>query len=240
MQVVPYKDSTESKKKQVSEMFNGISGQYDQMNRLITFGVDLRWRKRLIEKVASLSPKNVLDVATGTGDLALAIARETQAQVIGLDISAGMLAVGAEKIKTAHLQQRVDMILGDSESIAFEDNRFDVVTVAFGVRNFEHLERGLLEIKRVLKPGGTLAVLETSVPTNPFFKLGYLMHTRLMLPLISKLFATDKRAYSYLVASASSFPYNESFTAILKKVGFSTAQYKQQTFGAACIYYAKK
>jgi demethylmenaquinone methyltransferase/2-methoxy-6-polyprenyl-1,4-benzoquinol methylase len=132
------------------------------------------------------------------------------------------------------------MILGDSESIAFEDNRFDVVTVAFGVRNFEHLERGLLEIKRVLKPGGTLAVLETSVPTNPFFKLGYLMQTRLMLPLISKLFATDKRAYSYLVASASSFPYNESFTAILKKVGFSTAQYQQQTFGAACIYYATK
>ena len=142
MQVVPYKDSTQSKKKQVSEMFNGISGQYDQMNRLITFGVDLRWRKRLIEKVASLSPKNVLDVATGTGDLALAIAKETQAQVIGLDISAGMLAVGAEKIKTAHLQQRVDMILGDSESIAFEDNRFDAVTVAFGVRNFENLERG--------------------------------------------------------------------------------------------------
>ncbi len=240
MQVVPYKDSTQSKKSQVSEMFNGISGQYDQMNRLITFGVDLKWRKRLIQKVASLSPKNVLDVATGTGDLALAIAKKTKAQVIGLDISAGMLAVGAEKIKTAHLESRVEMILGDSESIVFDDHSFDVVTVAFGVRNFEHLERGLQEIKRVLKPGGMLAILETSVPTNPIFKVGYLLHTRLVLPLISKLFATDKRAYSYLVASASSFPYNETFTAILKKVGFSKAYYQRQTFGAACIYYATK
>ena len=240
MQVVPYKDSTQSKKSQVSEMFNGISGQYDQMNRLITFGVDLKWRKRLIQKVASTHPQRVLDVATGTGDLALAIAKETEAQVIGLDISPGMLAVGDKKIQTAHLERRVEMILGDSESIAFDDHSFDAVTVAFGVRNFEHLELGLQEIKRVLKPGGMLAILETSVPTNPIFKVGYLLHTRLMLPLISKLFATDKRAYSYLVASASSFPYNEAFTAILKKVGFSKAYYQRQTFGAACIYYATK
>lgn len=240
MQVVPYKDSTQSKKSQVSEMFNGISGQYDQMNRLITFGADLKWRKRLIQKIASIHPQRVLDVATGTGDLALAIAKETEAQVIGLDISPGMLAVGDKKIQIAHLERRVEMILGDSESMAFDDHSFDAVTVAFGVRNFEHLERGLQEIKRVLKPGGMLAILETSVPTNPIFKIGYFLHTRLMLPLISKLFATDKRAYSYLVASASSFPYNETFTAILKKVGFSKAYYQRQTFGAACIYYATK
>lgn len=240
MQVVPYKDSTQSKKSQVSEMFNGISGQYDQMNRLITFGADLKWRKRLIQKIASIHPQRVLDVATGTGDLALAIAKETEAQVIGLDISPGMLAVGDKKIQIAHLERRVEMILGDSESMAFDDHSFDAVTVAFGVRNFEHLERGLQEIKRVLKPGGMLAILETSVPTNPIFKIGYFLHTRLMLPLISKLFATDKRAYSYLVASALSFPYNETFTAILKKVGFSKAYYQRQTFGAACIYYATK
>jgi demethylmenaquinone methyltransferase/2-methoxy-6-polyprenyl-1,4-benzoquinol methylase len=240
MQVVPYKDSTQSKKSQVSEMFNGISGQYDQMNRLITFGVDLKWRKKLIQRVASINPQRVLDVATGTGDLALAIAKETEAQVVGLDISPGMLAIGDKKIKIAHLERRVEMILGDSESIAFDDNSFDAVTVAFGVRNFEHLECGLQEIKRVLKPGGMLAILETSVPTNPIFKVGYILHTCLMLPLISNLFATDKRAYSYLVASASSFPYNETFTDILKKVGFGTAYYQRQTFGAACIYYATK
>lgn len=240
MQVVPYKDSSESKKSQVSEMFNGISRQYDQMNRLITFGVDLKWRKRLIEQVAALQPQTVLDVATGTGDLALAIAKKTDAQVTGLDLSAGMLSVGAQKIKNAQLEHKVAMVLGDSESLSFDDHSFDAVTVAFGVRNFENLEQGLSEIKRVLKPNGTLAILETSVPTNPLFKVGYLLHTRLMLPLISRLFATDKRAYSYLVASASNFPYNEAFTSILKNVGFRTAHFQRQTFGAACIYYAQK
>lgn len=240
MKVVPYKDSEKSKKIQVSEMFDGISKEYDRMNRLITFGVDLRWRKRLIKAVLALKPQRILDVATGTGDLAIAFAQQSNTRVTGLDLSPGMLSVGKEKVKHNNLQDRVEMVLGDSESLPFDNHHFDAVTVAFGVRNFENLSRGIEELYRVLKPGGTLAVLETSKPTNPIFKWGYQLHTSVVMPFLSKLLASDPKAYTYLVDSASSFPYNEAFTAILLKAGFSKASFHKQTLGAACIYYAEK
>ena len=240
MKVVPYKDSEKSKKAQVSEMFDGISKEYDRMNRLITFGVDLKWRKRLINAVLALKPQRILDVATGTGDLAIALAQQSDAQVTGLDLSSGMLDVGKNKVKHHGLQDRVDMVLGDSESLPFETNAFDAVTVAFGVRNFESLSKGIQEIHRVLKPGGTLAVLETSKPTNHIFKFGYWLHTGILMPLISKVLASDPKAYTYLVDSASSFPYNQAFTSILLETGFSKASFHKQTLGAACIYYAQK
>jgi demethylmenaquinone methyltransferase/2-methoxy-6-polyprenyl-1,4-benzoquinol methylase len=240
MKVVPYKDSEKSKKAQVSEMFDGISKEYDRMNRLITFGVDLKWRKRLINAVLALKPQRILDVATGTGDLAIALAQQSDAQVTGLDLSSGMLDVGKNKVKHHGLQDRVDMVLGDSESLPFETNAFDAVTVAFGVRNFESLSKGIQEIHRVLKPGGTLAVLETSKPTNPIFKFGYWLHTGILMPLISKVLASDPKAYTYLVDSASSFPYNQALTSILLETGFSKASFHKQTLGAACIYYAQK
>jgi demethylmenaquinone methyltransferase/2-methoxy-6-polyprenyl-1,4-benzoquinol methylase len=238
--VVPYKERKDSKKKQVSTMFDTISSEYDKLNRMITFGVDLSWRKKLVHHIVSLGPETVLDVATGTGDLAIAIASSSQAKVTGLDISAGMLEVGKQKIQLQHLNNQIDMVIGDSENLNYSDQSFDAATVAFGVRNFENLEVGLSEILRVLKPGGTLAILETSMPTNPILRLLYKVHGRIILPLFGKLFSRDPRAYKYLSDSAEKFPYNERLTQVLIQVGFSKASYHPQTFGAACIYYAEK
>lgn len=238
--IVPYSNLSESKKTQVSTMFDTISVEYDKLNRLITFGIDQSWRKKLVKAIVQLQPKKVLDVATGTGDLAIAIATKCKAEVIGLDISAGMLEVGKQKVLDRTLQKQIDMVIGDSENLAYPDNHFDAVTVAFGVRNFENLERGLTEIARVLKPGGTLAILETSMPTHPILKFVYQIHGRIVLPLFGKLFSRDQRAYQYLADSAEAFPYNEKFVNILLSSGFTKAIHHPQTFGAACIYYAEK
>jgi len=238
--IVPYKERKESKKKQVSTMFDTISSEYDKLNRMITFGVDLSWRKKLVHHIVALNPETVLDVATGTGDLAIAIAESSQAKVTGLDISPGMLEVGKQKIQLQHLHHQIDMVIGDSENLSYADQSFDTATVAFGIRNFENLEIGLSEIFRVLKPGGTLAILETSMPTNPLLKSMYKIHGRIILPLFGKLFSRDPRAYKYLSDSAEQFPYNERLTRVLISVGFSKATYHPQTFGAACIYYAEK
>jgi demethylmenaquinone methyltransferase/2-methoxy-6-polyprenyl-1,4-benzoquinol methylase len=230
--IVPYKERKDSKKIQVSTMFDTISSEYDQLNRMITFGVDLSWRKKLVHHIVSLDPETVLDVATGTGDLAIAIAASSKAKVTGLDISPGMLEVGKQKVQSQQLKHQIDMVIGDSENLSYADQCFDAATVAFGVRNFENF--------RVLKPGGTLAILETSMPTNPILKLVYKIHGRIILPLFGKLFSRDPRAYKYLSDSAEKFPYNEKLTEVLIHVGFSKASFHPQTFGAACIYYAEK
>lgn len=239
--VTPYKDSKLGKKEQVAQMFNNISGNYDGLNRMISFGIDVKWRKKVVNIVKKSSPSKVLDIATGTGDLAINIAKNTNAdKIIGLDISQGMLDVGKEKILKEKLSESIEMILGDSEKIPFKDNSFDAITVAFGVRNFENLEKGLTEILRVLKPNGTFVILETSVPEKTPFKQGYKFHCSVILPLIGKLFSKEGSAYSYLSESASKFPHGEAFNNILRKVGFIDVENKPQTFGVATIYKATK
>lgn len=239
--VTPYKDSELGKKQQVTQMFDTISGNYDGLNRVISFGIDVKWRKKVVKTVADRKPENVLDIATGTGDLAIQIAESCpEAKITGLDISPGMLEVGKEKVKKKNLETRIDMVIGDSEALPFSDNSFDAITVAFGVRNFEDLEKGLSEIQRVLKPGGVFVVLETSVPVKFPFKQGYQLYSKGILPLIGRLFSKDRSAYAYLSESASVFPFGEAFNNILEKTGFIKVTDKPQTFGVATIYEASK
>ncbi|WP_179348083.1 bifunctional demethylmenaquinone methyltransferase/2-methoxy-6-polyprenyl-1,4-benzoquinol methylase UbiE [Winogradskyella pacifica] len=238
--VNPYKDSDQSKKDQVTKMFDTISNEYDGLNRVISFGIDVKWRNKVVEMVAKTKPGNILDIATGTGDLAISLTSTNAKEIIGLDISDGMLEVGRKKISSKNLDGIISMIIGDSEDLPFEDNTFDAITVAFGVRNFEHLEKGLAEILRVLKPNGIFVILETSVPTNPFYKAGYNVHCKLIMPTIGKLFSKDKVAYSYLSESASLFPYGEALNNILRKIGFINVEHKPQTMGVATIYSASK
>ena len=236
----PYKNSDLGKKAQVANMFDAISSKYDNLNRVISFGVDVKWRKKMLKMVSMTHPKKILDIATGTGDLAILMANTSAEKIIGLDISAGMLAVGIQKIKTKNLNKKIEMVLGDSEKIPYDDNFFDAVTVAFGIRNFENLETGLSEILRVLKPNGIFVILETSVPEKFIFRQGYKFYTKYILPIIGKLFSKDKVAYQYLSDSASIFPYGEKLNNILLKVGFIRVKHLPQTFGVATIYSASK
>mgnify|MGYP000359359410 FL=1 len=217
--VKPYRHSEEGKKTQVRNMFNGIAQNYDALNRVISFGIDISWRKKVVALIEATNPKNVLDIATGTGDLAIHLAETRAEKIIGLDLSPGMLSVGIEKVAQKNLSHKIDMIIGDSEALPFETGSIDAVTVAFGVRNFENLALGLSEILRVLKPKGTLVILETSVPEKTPFKQGYGLYTKNLLPLIGRLFSKDKSAYSYLSESAAQFPYGISFNNILKEIG---------------------
>lgn len=238
--VKPYKESELNKKKQVEQMFDNISGNYDGLNRVITFGIDQKWRKRVVKHVVNSNPNSVLDIATGTGDLAISFSKFDIPKIVGFDLSEGMLSIARKKIVKNIAAQRIEFIQGDSEKMPFEDASFDAITVAFGVRNFETLEIGLSEIYRVLKPGGVFVVLETSVPTRFPFRQGYYFHTRFVLPLVGKLFSKDKVAYNYLSESASVFPHGESFNNILRKIGFKEVKNKPQTFGVASIYTASK
>jgi len=238
--VNPYKDSDQSKKVQVTKMFDTISKEYDGLNRVISFGIDIKWRNKVVDLVAETKPKNILDIATGTGDLAISLTATNAEEITGLDISDGMLEVGRKKITSKKLDNIISMVIGDSEDLPFEDNTFDAITVAFGVRNFEHLEKGLAEILRVLKPNGIFVILETSVPTNPLYKAGYNFHTKLIMPTIGKIFSKDKVAYSYLSESASLFPYGEALNNILRKIGFTNVIDRPQTMGVATIYSASK
>ena len=238
--ITPYKDSTLSKKEQVAKMFDAISGNYDNLNRVISFGIDIKWRKKVLQIVAQSNPKIILDIATGTGDLAILMAQTNAEKIIGLDISAGMLEVGEQKIQEKKLSNSIEMVLGDSENMPYEDNYFDAITVAFGVRNFENLEKGLAEILRVLKPNGTFVILETSVPEKAPYKQGYKFYSKNILPIIGKLFSKDTIAYGYLSESAAAFPYGEALNNILRKIGFIDVVAMPQTFGVATIYKASK
>ena len=239
-EITPYKNSSLTKKEQVAKMFDTISGNYDSLNRVISFGIDVKWRKKVLQMVAKTNPENILDIATGTGDLAILMAQTNARKIIGLDISAGMLEIGSKKIKDKNLSNTIEMVLGDSENMPFEDHFFDAITVAFGVRNFEHLEKGLSEILRVLKPGGIFVILETSVPDKTPYRQGYNFYSKNILPLIGKLFSKDDVAYGYLSESAASFPYGEALNNILRKTGFINVEALPQTFGVATIYAASK
>ena len=238
--VKPYKDSQLDKKEQVIQMFDTISKEYDGLNRVISFGIDVKWRKKVVDIIAKTKANRILDIATGTGDLAINLAKTDAKEIIGLDISPGMLEVGRKKIADKKLDDKIKMIIGDSENLPFQDNSFDAITVAFGVRNFEDLDKGLSEILRVLKPNGTFVILETSVPKKAPFKQGYKFYSKYILPTIGKVFSKDRVAYTYLSESASVFPYGEALNNILRQIGFSNVNDLPQTFGVATIYTATK
>ncbi|QAA82855.1 bifunctional demethylmenaquinone methyltransferase/2-methoxy-6-polyprenyl-1,4-benzoquinol methylase UbiE [Aequorivita sp. H23M31] len=239
--VKPYKDSSEGKKRQVEQMFDTISENYDGMNRVISLGSDISWRKKVIKLVTAKKPKTILDIATGTGDLAIQFAEATEnVEIIGLDLSEGMLSVARKKVSGKPISEKIKFIQGDSEALPFEDNTFDAITVSFGIRNFENLEKGLAEILRVLRKDGIFVILETSVPTKFPFKQGYHFYAKNVLPLIGRLFSKDKVAYQYLSESASVFPFGQELNNILRKIGFMNVDNKPQTFGVATIYTATK
>jgi len=240
IKVKPYKNSKRSKKEQVTEMFDNVSYNYDFLNRILTFGIDVKWRKKVVRIVGEKNPEMILDIATGTGDFAIMLAGLKPKKIIGLDISKGMLDVGIKKVKAKNLEQVIDMVLGDSEDLPFDDNSFDAITVGFGVRNFEDLDKGLQEIYRVLKPKGVFAVLETSQPEKFPVKQLFSFYSKYIIPTVGKLFSKDKNAYSYLPESAAIFPFGEKFNNILTKNGFNKATNIPLTFGAASIYTATK
>ncbi len=238
--ITPYKDSSLGKKEQVAQMFDNISGNYDGLNRVISLGIDMKWRKKVVALVAEKNPETILDIATGTGDLVIMMSNTSAKKIIGLDISAGMLEVGKQKIENKKLTDKIEMVLGDSENMPYPDNYFDAITVSFGIRNFENLEKGLAEIYRVLKPNGIFVILETSVPTKFPFKQGYTFYTKFILPIIGKIFSKDNNAYGYLSESAANFPFGETLNNILRKISFIECKAMPQTFGVATIYTATK
>ncbi|MDA7777969.1 bifunctional demethylmenaquinone methyltransferase/2-methoxy-6-polyprenyl-1,4-benzoquinol methylase UbiE [Flavobacteriaceae bacterium] len=238
--IKPNQNQPETKKIQVTHMFDGISKSYDILNRIITLGIDVIWRKRVVKLLEKEQHASLLDIATGTGDLVIELAKLNADKIIGLDISPGMLEIGRQKVKKKQLDDRIDMQLGDSEALHFDDHSFDGVTIAFGVRNFENLDLGLQEIFRVLKPNGTLVVLETAVPKNPFLKGFYSLYTQKIMPFIGKLFSKDRSAYQYLSDSAAIFPCGEAFNNILRKNGFIQVEDFPQTLGVSSIYFGKK
>lgn len=234
--IVPYSGSGASKKTQVEQMFNTIAPKYDLLNRMLSFGVDKSWRKKLVAQFNKIPSPVILDVATGTADVALALVKLKPKTIIGIDISAEMLEIGRKKVSAKNLQNVITLQQADSENLPFESNMFDAVSVAYGVRNFEHLEKGLSELYRVLRKGGKLAVLEFSHPQNFPVKQLYTFYFTEICPLIGRLVSRDKRAYSYLHESVMRFPQGEDFLKILKKTGFEQTTCKRLTFGISSIY----
>lgn len=237
-QVTPYNTSA-GKKQEVETMFDNIAPKYDLLNHVLSMKIDVIWRKNLVKWLKENQPQKILDVATGTGDLAIAIEKETQSNIVGLDLSQQMLNVGIEKIKNLGLSQKIEMIKGDAEHLPFEDNTFDAVSCAFGVRNFENLEQGLKELRRVVKPEKSVYILEFS-KVEGFLGPFYMFYFKNILPKIGRLVSKDNRAYTYLPDSVNAFPYGEKMKNILLSVGFRNVEYKKQTLGVATIYKATK
>jgi demethylmenaquinone methyltransferase/2-methoxy-6-polyprenyl-1,4-benzoquinol methylase len=236
----PYQNQNSSKKKQVEKMFDSISFEYDKLNRLISAGNDVKWRKHIYKIANHLNPVDVLDIATGTADIAMELSKIKGSKITGLDISEKMLNVGRKKIVDRSLQDKITLVSGDAENLNFSKNTFDLISIGFGVRNFQNLKKGLSESFRVLRDGGTLIVLETSVPQNTFIKFFYLLFSRTFIPLIGSLFSKDKKAYKYLQKSAEEFPSGENFSQILKSCGFKDVEIMPLMLGASSIYIAKK
>lgn len=238
--VKPYSQAG-SKKEQVTKMFDSIAPRYDLLNRSLSLGIDVLWRKIAIRTLRDLEPKNVLDVATGTGDVIIEIEKQLSPnRMVGLDISPGMLELGTKKIRSLHFAQKVEMVVGDSENMKFADNTFDAITVAFGVRNFEDLNKGLTEMNRVLRPGGRVMVLEFSHPKSFPFKQIYWAYFNHILPFFGKMVSKDPAAYTYLPESVKQFPDGNRFIAELEKAGFTNCKRRPLTFGVASIYSGTK
>lgn len=238
MQVTPY-NNEQSKKTQVEDMFDNIAPKYDLLNHVLSMKIDVLWRNTLVKWMSKDTPKLVLDVATGTGDLAIAVQKGTGAEIIGLDLSQQMLNVGIEKIKKIQLTEKISMVKGDAENLPFEDNKFDAVSVAFGVRNFENLEKGLVELRRVVKENASVYILEFS-KVEGFLAPFYMFYFKNILPQIGKLVSKDNRAYTYLPDSVNAFPYGEKMKSILESTGFKKVEYKKLSLGIATIYKATK
>lgn len=228
----PY-NKEQDKKTQIEDMFDNIAPRYDLLNRLLSMRVDTIWRRKLVRKAVEVNPTKILDVACGTGDLSILLAKKTSAKVDGVDLSAGMVEVGRRKISHTGLQ--IDLTVGDAEKLPYPTASFDVVTCAFGVRNFENLQAGIEEMKRVLKPGGLMLILEFSQSKNVLFKF-YFKH---ILPTVGGWISKDKRAYQYLPTSVGEFPSGEKFVSLLRQVGFKEAQFIPMTGSIATIYIAQ-
>ncbi|QCR23302.1 bifunctional demethylmenaquinone methyltransferase/2-methoxy-6-polyprenyl-1,4-benzoquinol methylase UbiE [Pontibacter sp. SGAir0037] len=240
MAVVPYKDQNDGKKSQVASMFNNIAGKYDFLNHFLSAGIDIIWRRKAVSLLAPEKPKLVLDIATGTADFAIETLKLKPEKIVGVDISEGMLAVGREKLKKKGLSHKIELRYGDSEKLPFEDNTFDAITVAFGVRNFENLSKGLAEMNRVLKPGGTAVVLEFSKPKAFPMKQLYHFYFKNILPVVGRIVSKDNAAYTYLPESVQAFPDGKDFISIFENVGFKSTKWHSLTFGISSIYTGKK
>lgn len=237
-QVTPY-NTDASKKSQVEDMFDNIAPKYDLLNHVLSMKIDVLWRETLVKWMNKDQPQLVLDVATGTGDLAIAVHKGTKANIVGLDLSQQMLNVGIEKVKKQNLQNHISMMKGDAENLPFEDNKFDAVSVAFGVRNFENLTKGLAELRRVVKEGKSVYILEFS-KVEGFLAPFYMFYFKNILPMIGRLVSKDNRAYTYLPDSVNAFPYGEKMKQILLDTGFKSVEYKKLSLGIATIYKASK
>jgi len=240
MTVLPYKQDSAAKKDQVARMFDNISSDYDFLNHFLSLGIDILWRKKAIAELKLLKPKKILDVATGTGDFAIEAIKLNPEKVIGVDISEGMLNVGRKKMKAKAYDDRIELRYGDSEKLPFEDDSFDAVIVAFGVRNFENLENGLKEMFRVVRKGGKIVVLEFSKPVKFPFKQLYNFYFKFVLPKIGRWVSKDSSAYTYLPESVQAFPDGEGFTKILDHLGYKDTQCKPLTFGISSLYIGTK
>ena len=239
--IVPDQASNLPKKEQVANMFNDIAHRYDFLNRFLSAGIDIEWRKNALKMLKKDQPQKMLDVATGTGDLAIMSAKIlSPKQIIGIDISEGMLEIGKKKVQALHLHNSIQLQKGDSEQLEFNNEYFDAVTVSFGVRNFQQLEKGLTEILRVLKPGGKMMVLEFSRPTMPLIKLFYNFYMNFITPFIGGFFSKSKKAYQYLNDSVQQFPEGNNFTTVMSKVGFKHSFFKRLSFGICTIYIGEK
>lgn len=239
--IVPFKESDQSKKQQVATMFDKIAFRYDFLNRFLSAGIDVSWRKTAIKELRSIKPTHVLDVATGTGDVAILTQKTLlPTKITGVDISAGMLEIGRQKIAKLRLQNQIELLQGDSEMLPFADNSFDAVTVAFGVRNFQNLEKGLAEMLRVLRPGGKLVVLEFSRPKQILFKTMYNTYMNNIAPAFAELFSKNKGAYQYLNKSMQKFPEGQFFLNILSGVGYKYTYSKKLTLGICSVYCGSK
>ncbi|MCU7695193.1 bifunctional demethylmenaquinone methyltransferase/2-methoxy-6-polyprenyl-1,4-benzoquinol methylase UbiE [Haoranjiania flava] len=239
--VTPYRHSDKEKKQQVAEMFDDVASKYDFLNRFLSMGIDQGWRKKAIRRLTSIKPQSILDVATGTGDFAIMTYKMlTPGKITGIDISKGMLEVGREKVAKEKLSAHIEMMEGDSENLPFKDNSFDAVTVSFGVRNFQNLEKGIAEMYRILRPGGKLVILEFSRPKNPVFKLLYRIYMQVVTPNVGKMISKSKTAYQYLNDSIMVFPERKDFVTVMDGVGFTGTSYEALTMGICCIYEGSK
>ena len=239
-EIKPYRDSDAGKKEQIATMFDRIAPKYDFLNHTLSFGIDKLWRRKAIRLISAYSPETILDVATGTGDFAIAALKSGATKITGIDISKEMVAVGREKIRKLGLEGKIELLTGDSEAIQFPDNSFDAATVAFGVRNFENLGRGLDELFRVLKQGGILCVLEFSKPRQPLIRFGYKFYSGSLMPRIGRMISGDPSAYTYLPESVEGFPDGEKFITFMKESGFDQIREYRLTFGIATIYLGSK